>query len=590
MATQAHFVLSLAVARFTTQFFYSPEIFNIIVENPGNGTAVAQFITDWMNAYASTQLNPPPNELCKSLANMTSVPGFETIADVCDFFALYNFSWAISVQAMLDATATTFGDTNFAERKASWDNRNSALQNTDLYIQISLTPNSRVREGDDGNNQVISFLGPSGLNKSFSVALPLVYAVKDNYTFYNIAVEENFLPIIAGILPSPGTFGFKDWSDFYLFSPDQNGVSPGNILTTIDNLTVDGPFQEPFTGGADVIQVAAASSATLGDVSGSSPSMLAQLLSTISFGITNAAIPLQNKLALQKFLDEGGSAIYRTPGFDDLAVCSQWPANCTKMDGRLNDGGFTDGPSVAMNIGQYQTTDDGDLTVPIKLIVTNNNFFLDSNVPFLAYFNTTFNQEAEPGGFDWAPPLGPGVAQRAPWRSMRIFAEYLDDALMLNAFEPIEGTNLTTATFTATTIDNPAFGVKAGQTVEILLLQINSYIPTIILGLSATTLYAQPLAEMAFTISSNEVLVQRITDFLSFPLGAVSPTRAPTPPTSTKPTFPTTTSGAPHPASASSPTVSPVAMKPTLPTTSGAPHATFVVSMIAASIVASVFF
>jgi hypothetical protein len=199
------------------------------------------------------------------------------------------------------------------------------------------------------------------------------------------------------------------------------------------------------------------------------------------------------------------------------------------VDGRLIDGGFTDGPSVAMNIGQYQTIDDGDLTVPIKLIVTNNNYYTDSNVKFLAYFNTTFNQEAEPGAFDWAPPTGSGVAQAAPWRSMRIFAEYLDDASLLAAFEPIEDTNLTTAVYTATTIDNPAFGVKAGQTVEILLLQINSNIPTTIIGLPATTFYTQPLAEMASTISSSSVLVQRIIDFLSPPLGTVSPTAAPTP-------------------------------------------------------------
>jgi hypothetical protein len=353
------------------------------------------------------------------------------------------------------------------------------------------------------------------------------YAVKDTYTFFNIAVEESGLPIIASTLPGPETFDYKNWSEFYLFSPGQNGVSPGNVLTTVVGLTVDGPLQVPFAGGANVVQVATASSAVSGDVSGTTPSMLAQLLSTISFGIANAPIEPENKFVLQKFLEEGGNALYKIPNFYDLGVCSQWPANCTEVDGRLIDGDFTDGSSVAMNIGQYQSIDVGDLTVPIKLIVTNNNFYADSNVRFLAYFNTTFNQEAEPGAFDWAPPAGSGVAQPTPWRSMRIFAEYLDDASMLAAFEPIEDTNLTTAVYTATTIDNPAFGIKAGQTVEILLLQINSNIPTAIIGLTATTLLTQPLAEMASTISSNKVLVQRITNFLSPPLDPASPTAAP---------------------------------------------------------------
>ena len=144
LAAKAHFVLSLAIARFTTQFFYSPEIFDIITENPGNGTAIAQFITDWMKDYALIEPSMAPNELCQLLASMTFIPGFEMILNVCNFFALDDFSWAIFVQAMLNATVTTFGDTNFVECKASWDNHNLALQNTDLYIQTSLTPNSCV--------------------------------------------------------------------------------------------------------------------------------------------------------------------------------------------------------------------------------------------------------------------------------------------------------------------------------------------------------------------------------------------------------------------------------------------------------------
>jgi hypothetical protein len=55
----------------------------------------------------------------------------------------------------------------------------------------------------------------------------------------------------------------------------------------------------------------------------------------------------------------------------------------------------------------------------------------------------------------------------------KFFEEELNDTTMLDAFRPIEGTNFTTAVYYATTIDNPAFGVKAGQQVQILLLQIN---------------------------------------------------------------------------------------------------------------------
>lgn len=72
------------------------------------------------------------------------------------------------------------------------------------------------------------------------------------------------------------------------------------------------------------------------------------------------------------------------------------------------------------------------------------------------------------------------------------------------------------------------------------------------------------------------------------PTGTAAPITSASPTTTPRVEQPTTR----LPTAASSPTVSPVATtKPTLPTTSGAaPVATFVVSMIAASIVASAFF
>jgi hypothetical protein len=174
--------------------------------------------------------------------------------------------------------------------------------------------------------------------------------------------------------------------------------------------------------------------------------------------------------------------------------------------------------ALAMNVGQYHTVDNGDLSKTMKVILTINNDRTDTNVKFLSYFSTTFNQEVAPGDFVWPPFTEPDTvsAQRAPWRSMQIFSEYLDDESMLAKFEQIPDTSsLTTAVYQATTIENAAFGVKAGQKVEILLLQINSDIPTNLFVKSNVDRYSVPLADLATEIMNSEELVAQIFSFLA---------------------------------------------------------------------------
>jgi hypothetical protein len=181
---------------------------------------------------------------------------------------------------------------------------------------------------------------------------------------------------------------------------------------------------------------------------------------------------------------------------------------------------------MAMNIGQYQTVDNGDLSRYMKILFTNHNYFADSNVKFLSYFETPFNKDVAPGEFIWAD--GP---QATPWRSPQFFKEELDDSTMLDAFRPIEGTNFTTAVYYATTIDNPAFGVKAGQQVQILLLQINSDIPVLVFGPEETMQFTAPMADMAESIAGSTELQNRILKFLEIsPIVSIvtTPTLAPT--------------------------------------------------------------
>lgn len=89
----------------------------------------------------------------------------------------------------------------------------------------------------------------------------------------------------------------------------------------------------------------------------------------------------------------------------------------------------------------------------------------------------------------------------------------MDDDTLDALIEPIANSNMTTAILQGTTIDNPGFGIRAGQKVEILLLNLNEDITTIVVGKANIEKYTQPLADMAKHIASNEELVKRVRTF-----------------------------------------------------------------------------
>jgi hypothetical protein len=169
---------------------------------------------------------------------------------------------------------------------------------------------------------------------------------------------------------------------------------------------------------------------------------------------------------------------------------------------------------MAMNIGQYQTVDNGDLNKTLKIIVAHNNAWDEDDIRFTSYFNTTYNEGVEPGEFNWAPGINSAEYRSIPWRSFQIFDQYLDDEMIDEASVPIAGTNLTTAVFEATTIENIAFSVKSGQTVQMLLLQTNSNIEVSLFLHSDILSNAEMLGQLALDIMTSAELVARIEDFL----------------------------------------------------------------------------
>ena len=177
--------------------------------------------------------------------------------------------------------------------------------------------------------------------------------------------------------------------------------------------------------------------------------------------------------------------------------------------------------ALAMNIGLHQAQNPDYFNTTVKVILTNVNYIGDANPNLLAYFSTYFNQGVAPGDWIWTPGVVfTDPVQKGPMRSMQIFQEYLDDDSLLAPLTPVSSTkypywNVTSGVFYGTTIDNPAFGVKAGQNVQILLIRINSQIPTNILFPSAIKKWKIPMAEQTRYLATEPELVNRLQAFLS---------------------------------------------------------------------------
>jgi hypothetical protein len=242
------------------------------------------------------------------------------------------------------------------------------------------------------------------------------------------------------------------------------------------------------------------------------------LLTGFVYGIGSTFIP--------KYYDKSVNKMYQTPSFDNFAVCSQWPNVCGETDGYLVDGWFIDNPALVINVAHYQRRNKNDNnnstsnsssntttgSTTLKVIITNTNDVWNTTfnrAQLLHYFSTYFNQNVQPGEF----LLTPGFW--TPYRSPQIFAEYMDEGTLDATLSTIPNSNMTTSLLVGTTINNPAFGIRPGLVVEILLLNLNIDIPTTLVGSQAIKKYTEPLVNMTSHVASNEVLLQRVRDFVA---------------------------------------------------------------------------
>ena len=425
---------------------------------------------------------------------------------------------------MLRAASAGYGDGTLAERQVEAGNRVESLGGTDLYAQAALVPNARVRnEDEDAETDSIVYVGTGRGTKSqrrlrslqsrdgsaevYGVVLSAVYVVNSTSSHYSYSAESALGGDLIVETPVAGTtsreFSFDDWQDFGMY-PALNG----SILVDVD--ATDGVteaeerrFAPAFGGGSSTVaQISAISSAALGQHSPLAPSAFAQAMSPF-----RAAAGLAGGDADD--FDEHTARLYASPILDKFAVCGQWPETCGSDDGIFVDGGFADGPTLATNVAQYQLG-GGDVGRTLRVIVTNTNQEWGTDYQhsqILQYFDSPSNEGVEPGGFVWHPGF------YLPQQSLQIFGEALDGPGLDALLEPVGGSNMTTAVLSGTTVDSPSLGVRAGQSVEVLLINLNEPITTFVMTPVVIERNTVPLAEMARSIASNDELRARVRRF-----------------------------------------------------------------------------
>ena len=100
-----------------------------------------------------------------------------------------------------------------------------------------------------------------------------------------------------------------------------------------------------------------------------------------------------------------------------------------------------------------------------------------------------------------------------PQWSNQIVEESLDEDSAKAMFEPINGTNLTSATISATTVDNPAYGIAAKQKVSILWLNMNSNVLTFLITSPMINGYTPDIVSMVEAIAGSSALGDVSTAF-----------------------------------------------------------------------------
>ena len=517
-ATIAPFInVTIAASWYSTQLFYSQPFYDATVTSSPED--LRDFVDLWLDSYANLTARASASlagsnvtAICQDLPDVDD----GNLISICELVIAYGGDWAAFIEDMLYETSVAFGDADFVGRAASAEGRIGPLQNVDLITQTGLTPTARVME--QGSADAYVYVGPTA-ESYYTTPIPAAYVVtSDDATPIKgwwIGPAGSEMLVSNPIAPDNSSgFDFSDWEEFDLFPPGDDATATMPRTDAFGRPLL--PVQEPFStsGATSVVQAAATSSALLGSFSGLTPSVFAQSLSLARYHIENdSSLSFVKKTAAVRAIDGPVSdRLYDSELVFGFSVCSQWPNPCGETDSHFLDGIATDTTALATTVGAYHVSSEADLSKPLKVVLTNTNFEWDNagNIQqILMHWSSPLNQGVDPGAFIWLEEYN-----RQPMQSAQIFSEFMDEEMLNSALEVVDGTNFTTAILFGTTIDNPSFSVKAGQEVEVLLINTNTPIPTLIAGPEFIDTLKQPMGNMVIEIATNPVLLARVNAFL----------------------------------------------------------------------------
>lgn len=348
----------------SAQLFYSQEFYNrtALASSPQE---INDFVVQWMGTYnnISTEIDAETKAAC-NFTDLYSNKNYDpdrdyltTLIDVCYLLVKYDYDWATFIQAMMEAATVGYGTPGFVDILATTENRIPPLNTTDLILQASLAPNSRVRSS--GASSTAVYLGHpaegdgDGVNL-WTVAISAAWVVNGDtqtsgYIFGTDTDESsptrrtNTLQTYTA--PTPNEFSWETWSPFYLFQGNGTTTGKAQINNTGDSINANlvGPMRTPFGNSTNttVVQTAAASSAAAGSGSPLTPSAYAQTLSIGQYTIAENIVRTVWRVLAGLAAGIGAGALF---GWFIAYLVNRWNC-CNKEDSYCCPSGGEDPPT-----------------------------------------------------------------------------------------------------------------------------------------------------------------------------------------------------------------------------------------------------
>jgi hypothetical protein len=278
---------------FATQLMFSKPFFENLVTNNTNPTSVKPFVKQWMTSLVTYHESIRKRRISSCNLFDILIPQRDiakTMTAGCRDLTYARGDWAEHLQKVFKKATTDYGDPLFVQRRLSYDNLLTPFKNTELYVHFALSTTSRIRPTILPIDKIV-YISPNQRSEStpviYTVPIGFVLVIKDNLTepHYDILTESESLPLQTRstqyTIMKP--FKVEHYASWFLPGIHSNNTKTYSNLAKIDLVATDemSLLRSPFGGVAPTTaQINGATSGVFSSISGSTPSLLAQSLTS----------------------------------------------------------------------------------------------------------------------------------------------------------------------------------------------------------------------------------------------------------------------------------------------------------------------